>query len=507
MAILNQKGTGDIPPQHLTIDLPRLRWAQILAISIFAFAFNFHWAALGTIILPSQVAKIVGNLNKGTALAFVLVPGAFISLLANPLFGWLSDRMHGRFSSWGRRRPYILVGTLVNAGCLIWMANARDIPSLMLGYMLVQFSSNAAQAPFHALLPDLVLPEQRGLTSGTLGLLGIGGYIGGVVVAGILVDSSKPFPVYQRGVWLAYGITIAVMLILMLVTIFSVREREWVAEQVIVSEAVLDEKKEKVRTRWPWLTRSLLTTLAGTMVAIMLGWGLMTFWNELNIAGLQLNSTVQQVVLEMLATVGILRLFGFNPRRDPDFAWVLVTRLVMMLGIYTIQGFLQYYMQDAVGVADPEQATTRFVTLVAITSLLSAFGAGWLSDRFGRRRLVYVSGFMMSFVGVIFVVTHSFTIIIAAGALFGIGYGAYQSVDWALVVDVLPSHKSSARDMGVWNIALSLPQVIAPALGGPIRDSFARAGNPVLGYQILFTIAIVYCVVGTVTVRFIRGAK
>ncbi len=501
MATLNQKDTGDISLQHLAIDLPRLRWTQILAISILAFAFNFHWAALGTIILPSQVARIVGNLNKGTALAFVLVPGAFVALFANPMFGWLSDRMHGRLAAWGRRRPYILVGTLVNVGCLVWMANAHDIPTLLLGYILVQFSSNAALAPFHALLPDMVLPEQRGLTSGMLGLLGIGGYIGGVVVAGILVDSSKPLPIYQQGVQLAYGIIMAIMIILMLVTIFSVREHRQVAEQVIAPGEVQSEKRR------PWLTRSLLTTLVGTTSAIVLAWGIMAFWNELHITGFQFNSNVQQVILEMLAAVGIMRLFDFNPRRDPDFAWVLATRLMMMLGIYTIQTFLQYYMQDAVGVANPEQATTKFVILVSITSLISSFAAGWLSDRFGRKRLVYISGFMMALVGVTFVITHSFTIVIAAGAIFGLGYGAYQSVDWALVADVLPSNKNSARDMGVWNVALSLPQVIAPALGGPIRDSFAHAGNPVLGYQILFIMAIVYCVIGTVTVRFIRGVK
>jgi len=164
-------------------------------------------------------------------------------------------------------------------------------------------------------------------------------------------------------------------------------------------------------------------------------------------------------------------------------------------------------MKDAVGVAHPEQAATNFVILVSITSLLSAFAAGWLSDRFGRKRLVYISGFMMALVGVIFVITHNFPIVIAAGALFGLGYGAYQSVDWALVAEVLPSGKTFARDMGVWNIALSLPQVIAPVLGGPIIDAFNNAGRPVQGFQVLFTMAIIYCIVGTVTVRFIRGVK
>src|SRR5437763_2835050 len=170
MATLEQGGEELTSPQRLAVDLPRLRWTQILAISIFWLALNFHWAALGIIILPSQVFKIVGELHKGEALALVLVPGAFVSLFANPLFGMLSDRTRGWLAAWGRRRPYILLGTLVNVGALICMALATDIPSLSLGFILLQFSSNVAQAPFHALLPDIVPPEQRGVASGIMGM-------------------------------------------------------------------------------------------------------------------------------------------------------------------------------------------------------------------------------------------------------------------------------------------------------------------------------------------------
>ena len=109
MATLNQEGAGEISVEQPTDYLPRLRWTQLLSISIFALAFSFHWAALGIIILPSQVLKIVGDANKGAALAVVLVPGAFVSLFANPMFGWLSDRTGGRLAVWGRRRPYIFI--------------------------------------------------------------------------------------------------------------------------------------------------------------------------------------------------------------------------------------------------------------------------------------------------------------------------------------------------------------------------------------------------------------
>ncbi|HLI06142.1 MAG TPA: MFS transporter [Ktedonobacteraceae bacterium] len=510
MATVEQGGEGGFPFPRPAVTLARLRWPQILAISIFWLALNFHWSALSIIILPSQVFKMVGDAKQGEALAFVLVPGAFVSLFANPLFGLLSDRTRGWLALWGRRRPYILLGTLVNVGGLIWMAAARDVISLAIAYIIVQFSNNAATAPFHALLPDLVPEEQRGFASGVMGLLATIGTIAGVILAGLFIDASKPLPAYEQGLWLTYGIIIAILVALMLVTILTVRERMSVSAQLIArgeQDAVYPASGGKVRTKRGRVSRSTLITIVGTLAAGALVWGLLAVWNLLHIGGVQVSADVQQVILEVVLTFGLLRLFDFNPRRDPDFAWVLVTRLVMMLGLYTVEDFLQYYMRDAVGASHPEQQTTNFIIILSFTSLAAALVAGWLSDRFGRKRVVYFSGCFMALVGLIFIVTQSLPIVLAAGGIFGLAYGAYISVDWALVADVLPSHHNYARDMGVWNISLSLPQVIAPVIGGPLIDTFTRVHHPLLGYQLLFGMAVAYCLLGTFTVRYIRGVR
>ena len=296
----------------------------------------------------------------------------------------------------------------------------------------------------------------------------------------------------------------------MLVTILSVHERQGASAQLAALEAAANPPSVEQTARRPWfqrIPRPIVLNVAMTLIVAGAAWGIMTLWNVLNIANIQINSNVEQVILEIIATIGLLRLFDFHPRRDPDFAWVLLTRLVMMLGIYTIQTYLLFYMRDAVGAPHPEQQTTNFTIIVALTSLISAFVVGWLSDRYGRKRMVYFAGGFMALVGLIFILSHSLPIVLAAGAIFGLGYGAYQSVDWALVADVLPSHKNYARDMGVWNISLSLPGVVAPVIGGPIIDSFVRSGHPIVGYQVLFAMAIVYCLIGTVAVRYVRGVK
>ena len=149
----------------------------LIAISIFWFAINFHWGALLILLIPDQVIALLyheapaGTLaqqaawvdaNKPLTLALVLAPGLIVALIANPLFGLLSDRTPGRF---GRRRPYILGGTLFNIVGLLLMAFAPIFvaqshsgnalaPSILVltgALMLVQVGNNAAAAPFHAL--------------------------------------------------------------------------------------------------------------------------------------------------------------------------------------------------------------------------------------------------------------------------------------------------------------------------------------------------------------------
>src|SRR5262249_19678173 len=169
---------------------------ELVAISIYWFALNFHWAALPVFIVPPQIVALLyraaphtGSLSatdwtnqyKSLALALVVAPGLIVALIANPYFGLLSDRTPGRF---GRRRPYILIGTLVNVVGLAMMAVlpatliqdgsgqviSPSLLALMAGLMLTQLANNAAAAPFHALLPDLVPADQRGVASGVMGI-------------------------------------------------------------------------------------------------------------------------------------------------------------------------------------------------------------------------------------------------------------------------------------------------------------------------------------------------
>jgi MFS family permease len=54
--------------------------------------------------------------------------------------------------------------------------------------------------------------------------------------------------------------------------------------------------------------------------------------------------------------------------------------------------------------------------------------------------------------------------------MFGIGFGAFSVMDWALATDVLPNKEEFAKDMGIWSLAMVLPQVVAAPIAGVLLD-------------------------------------
>lgn len=420
-------------------------WQQAM-LSLYWFATSAHWAAILSILLPIQAEQIGGAAFKGRTLGLILAAGAAVSMVVAPVFGALSDRTPTR---WGRRHPWLVVGTLLNCLGLLWLAaipaTRAAILLYILAFMWIELTNNLATAPYSALIPDVVPPEQRGRASGWMGLMTMLGSFAGTAIG---------FVVGSIGVAASYWLIAVVMLLGMLGTVLTIRE--------------------PVVTRRPPPFR----------------------WRALA-AGL------------------------IEPFRSRNFAWVFWTRFLVVMGTFTVQQFLQYYMSDVVGAPfrffgatltdDPAAATAFFLLMLLIGAIASALVAGALSDRYGRKPLVYLSGALQAAVVAVFVFYGSFELAIILGLVFGLGYGAYQSVDWALATDVLPSLDDYAKDMGVWHVAITLPQVIATPIAGVLLDLFSqvgqRVGQPTLGYSVIFGLATLYFVLGTVLVRNVRGVR
>jgi len=403
------------------------------ALSAFWFGSNFLFIPLTTVLIQSQVDMVVPKGSQNTAIGFAIGIGGILAVAVPPLVGAWSDRLTSRF---GRRRPIMVAGTVLTIPGLILLMTAGNYAQIVIGYVIVQFFFNAAQAAYAGIIPDVVPAQQFGKASGflaTMTQLGIGGGLGATSVLGS-----------NRAIYLIF---IAVILITLVPTIWAARN-------------------EGLTPIAPHPKRSM---------------------GE--------------------ATREFLR-----PLHEGDFAWVVFTRLMISAGITAVLYNLHNYFRDVVltPATSPDTFTSNWLLVVVATALPFGFFGGLLSDRWHRRKVfVYLAGGAQAFVAIVFIVFYptAIPLVFALGIAYGVGYGLYFAVDWALACDTLPDKNQSAKDMGLFHIALTLPQAVIPFFGGPLIDGLNNNLHGNAGYRVVFSSAVVFLFLGTLLVRRIKTVR
>lgn len=186
--------------------------------------------------------------------------------------------------------------------------------------------------------------------------------------------------------------------------------------------------------------------------------------------------------------------FVATVRANPDFGWAWLTRFLVNLGNFLGTLYLLFFLDDAVGYSDPEEGVLILSVIYAITLIGTTVVGGIWSDRVGRRKpFVIGSGLITGLAALTLAFFPTWTGAIVGAFILGAGFGVYLSVDLALVTEVLPAHEDRARDLGVINIAVALPQVVAPLV--------ATLLVAVSGYVLLYLVAAAVCVIGSGLVR------
>jgi len=212
-----------------------------------------------------------------------------------------------------------------------------------------------------------------------------------------------------------------------------------------------------------------------------------------------------------------LKSLWIDPRQYPDFGWVWLTRALVMLGFYSFLPFILFYLTDVVQVKDPASTTGIVSGIVLLAAAVSGYFGGRISDVVGRKKIVMIANALMAVICLGFAVVSTLTGVIVAAVLFGLAYGAYISVDWALGADVLPNPDDAAKDMAVWHVAMTLPQAIAGYPAGALIAAFGIKSMQVgavkvvhytqAGYAALFVLCSVYLGLGAYLIRYVKGVN
>ena len=126
----------------------------------------------------------VGEFEIGRTTFLLAVPVAIVGILIQPTVGSISDYTVSR---WGRRKPFIVVGSLLDLISLFGIATANDVLALGAFVTLLAFTTNIARGPFQGYVPDLVAERQVGLASALVGLMQILGNVTGFLLITIAV--------------------------------------------------------------------------------------------------------------------------------------------------------------------------------------------------------------------------------------------------------------------------------------------------------------------------------
>lgn len=197
-----------------------------------------------------------------------------------------------------------------------------------------------------------------------------------------------------------------------------------------------------------------------------------------------------------------VRSFWVSPTRHPDFAWAWLTRFLINLGNAIVLLYLLYYVSDAVGLGAAAAENTVFglTAVYGVCTVATALLSGIWSDRVGRRKVfVSGSGVVMAVALVLLALSPTLTTAWVAAVILGVGFGAYTAVDFALITQVLPSDDDRAKDLGVINIANTLPQVLAPVVAAGVLTLLGR------GYPTLYLLGAAVTLLGAALVSRIRS--
>jgi MFS family permease len=196
--------------------------------------------------------------------------------------------------------------------------------------------------------------------------------------------------------------------------------------------------------------------------------------------------------------------FWISPRQFPDFGWTLLSRILVNFGNAFGTSLLLYFLQDGLGFAsgDPAQDALLVLTLIyMVFVIVASLGLGKLSDRLGRRKMfVFMASALQAIAALMLAFVPTFEVAMVAAGFLGLGYGCFLSVDQALATQVLPYAAARGKDLGIMNIATTVPQAIAPLLG-----SFIVAA--LVGFQGLFLIAAIAALVGGLAVIPVRSVR
>jgi MFS family permease len=401
--------------------------SHLVRISAYWLGLTAIDAAVG-LFIGYQLAytTIRGDLPLGTATLLVGLGGAIVAIIVQPTVGGMSDYAVTR---WGRRKPFIAVGSLLDLVFLYGIATSNTLLTLAASVLLLNVSTNIARGPFQGYVPDLVAEPQVGMASAMVGMMQILGNITGYALVSIAaISENRP-------------LAIAAVALVELVTMVSVVFR------------VSNGPPAKPRKGRSWRRIALDT-------------------------------------------------WGTDILRERSYVWLVGSRFFFLTAGGILFAYVVIYLKNTFGYDESGAGAvnTAMLVVVVLGNLLAVIPASRLSDRIGRKPLIYAACFVGAGGVALVAIAPNVPVAVVGAGLYGMSAGTFLAVDWALMTDIIP-RASSGRYMGLSNVATGSAPLFAAAIGGIILDATARAAGDAVAPRAAFAAAVILYLVSAALLR------
>ena len=439
-----------------------LHWYDAITINIYYFALTLRSQTLTPLIVPLLVQQFVGDATKGTSYGNLRLVSLMVALLVQAVAGMLSDHNTSR---WGRRRPFILISTVLEIMAFLavgWIAGSMDG---MAGYwalfVVIVFSmifSNIGHGAAQGLIPDLVPPSQRGRYSGIKAFFEL-------PLPLIVVAFTISKMVTAGNIWAAILAMIAVFVFATALTL-------------MVRETPLKQPAKPMD--WAGILRLVAMTGLFTVVILLIGYGVRLLVPVL----LGLKGSLSKVLIGVVGVAGMLLAvavgviasvkisLGKEAGERPSFTWWVINRLAFLVGANNLASFVLYFIQERFPELQGKaaaQPASLLMMVVGVAILVISIPSGWLTDKFGAKKLLLISGLLATLGTVVVIMSRTMPVMFVGGVLIGLATGAFFSSNWALGTSIVPKEEAG-RWLGISNLAGAGAGAVGAYIGGPIGD-------------------------------------
>jgi len=411
--------------------------AKLIVLNSFVGAYGLIQVSMFMLVLPRECSVLFPD-RESLGLAGLLGLAGSTQLVC-PIAGLFSDRMASPF---GRRRPFIVVGTVVLLLSLsiLWYlsnvvhatsdpeeANADTRNLFIAAFFVLNLALNVCYAAYAGLIPDFVGDEQLGEASGVMAVINTLGSLLGVWLVGFI--SVEPFSLYAAWILVCCVLTL-----------------------VVVKESPLVHSPDPISC-----------------------------------------GEVFRLYFEPLADANFFWVFVSR------FLYYMGVSVQVFIQ-YFVRDVFRLNSEDA-----KTQTALVSIIMLASASVV-AVPCGVLSDKIGRLPLVNFSCALMAITYAGWCFSSELWQILAWSCLFGVANGCFISVEFAIGCDTLPDRdEHAAQALGVWGIAAFLGTTLGPVISGPVLFFLSDSDKPEhyshLGFTVLLAIGAAFVLSSALALR------